>query len=303
MIQQLTVYCKSLGIDEFGIASTGPYMDLAVQLEKRIASGHITEFDELNISKRIRPELLLPNVQSIIVCLFPYYIGTAEHSNLSKYTYGLDYHRVINSKLESIGQFLQGILPDFCFQAYADTGPLADRYLAWLAGLGYYGINSCLINDRYGSWFFIGYIVNNYPFPIGKPQHRTCLQCGNCVEACPGQIIIGNGSIDPRGCKSYLTQKKGDLSPAEKAILQKTSLIFGCDVCQDVCPHNNLPETAIAEFRQHLLTFLPRNQLESLSNKEFQQHFGNRAFSWRGKKILLRNMDILEEVAQKKWTK
>lgn len=292
MKQLLKDYCASLDIDQVGIAPIGPYTELAGLLQERIERGHSIEFDELSVEKRTNPQLLLPDSQSIIVCLFPYYTGSCPKANLSTYTYGYDYHQIIKEKLTSIGDYLQSQLPDFRYQAYTDTGPLADRYLAWLAGLGFYGINTCLIHDTYGSWFFIGYLVTNHPFAPDTPQKRSCLQCGRCMAACPGQIILGDGTIDPRRCKSYLTQKKADLSPVEISVLQKSNLIFGCDICQDVCPHNaQVAITKLAEFRHDLVHRIDYEELVQLSNKEFRRRFGNRAFSWRGKKILVRNLE------------
>lgn len=293
MKQLVKQYCLSLGLDCVGIAPPGPYPELAGRLQKRMDRGHSIEFDESNLQKRTAPRQLMADVQSIIVCLFPYHTGSRTEANLSKYTYSRDYHLIIKEKLALIQAYLQSLLPDFDSQAYADTGPLADRYLAYLAGLGFYGINSCLITDKYGSYFFIGYLLTNVPFPPDSPLDRVCLQCGRCQAACPGQIILGDFTIDPRGCKSYLTQKKAALSPAEVAIIGKTPLVFGCDICQDVCPHNqNISVTPLPEFQADLLPSVREDELIPLSNKEFRCLFGDRAFSWRGKQVLLRNLSI-----------
>ena len=292
MKQLLISCCTDLGIDQVGIAPAGSYPELAEKLRQRTERGHLIEFDNVDTKRRCDPRLTMPDVQSVIVCLFPYYTGTAPGANLSKYTYSLDYHHIIKNNLEAIGCHLQSIEPEFRFQAYVDTGPLVDRYLAWLAGLGFYGLNSCLINDKYGSWFFIGYLLTNYSFTPDVPLAKTCLQCGRCQESCPGNIIIGDGTIDSRHCKSFLTQKKVVLSPEEVAILQKTDLIWGCDVCQDVCPHNiSATITPLREFHDDLLFRVDSEQLAQLSHKQFRQRYGNRAFSWRGKQVLLRNIE------------
>lgn len=291
MKNQLKTFCTEIGIEYAGIAPAGPYSELGKTLAKRFASGHYTEFDESDLAKRINPRLTMPDVQSIIVCLFPYYIGNLPDANIAKYTYALDYHKVAMTKLAQIAGYLQTKIPNFQYQAYADTGPLVDRYLAYLAGLGYYGINSHIITDKYGSYVLIGYMLTNYPFEPDKPLELTCIKCGRCMRACPGQIILGDFNIDPRRCKSYLTQKKGELSDEEIGILRKTNLVFGCDVCQDVCPHNqNAEQTKIAEFRTDIVSKLDYNELSAMSNKDFTRRYGNHAFSWRGKKILLRNL-------------
>lgn len=294
MKEELKRFAASIGIDCIGIAPPGPYNDLAERLIARRENGHYTEFDEQDINKRIDPRLTMTDVQSVIVCLFPYYSGDKPDANLSKYCYGLDYHTVVKDKLTLIGNYLEERIPDFAYQAYTDTGPLADRYMAYLAGLGFYGINSHIITDKYGSYLFIGYLLVNYPFAPDHPLDRTCLRCGNCVKLCPGQIILGDFNINPRLCRSYLTQKKGELTAEEIAILQKTDLIFGCDVCQDVCPHNsNIAKTNIEEFKNNHIHRLNYEDIASMSNKEFANRYGNRAFSWRGKKLLLRNLEYL----------
>jgi epoxyqueuosine reductase len=291
----LKEFCATIDIDHVGIAGPGPYTELAEILHRRRENGHYTEFENEDLMLRYTPSLTLPDVQSVIVCLFPYYIGDQPEANLSKYTFSQDYHLVAKQKLEQIGQFLQARIPDFHYLAYTDTGPLVDRYLAYLAGLGFYGINSHIITDKYGSYMFIGYLLNNYAFTPDTPQDRTCIKCGRCVAACPGQIILGDFNINPRGCKSYLTQKKGDLTDKEIATIRKTPLIFGCDVCQDVCPHNrNVAHTPMLEFTDDIVSRLDRPDLEPLSNKEFSRRYGQHAFSWRGKKLLLRNLEYLK---------
>ena len=292
----LTEYCASLGIDQVGIAPACLYTKVGEKLEQRIARGHTIEFDELRTEKRIDPRLYFADAQAVIVCLFPYYTGTAAGANLSKYTYALDYHHIIKRKLDAIGCYLKSQDPHFEWQSHCDTGPLVDRYLAWQAGLGFYGLNSCLINDKYGSWFFIGYLITNYPFPVDSPLEKTCLACGVCQTACPGRCILGDGSIDPRHCKSYITQKKGPLTESEISILKKTNLLFGCDVCQDVCPHNvHIPQTPLTDFRANLLYRIESSDLAQLSNQDFRHRYGNRAFSWRGKQILQRNAEYVRE--------
>jgi epoxyqueuosine reductase len=296
MKQRLLEFCNGIGIEYSGIAHIGPYYDLERTLKDRIDKNHYTSFEERELERRINPSLTIEGVKSIIVCLFPYFTGRVEDSNISKYTYPLDYHIIAREKLEKIGEFLNSEIQGFEYKAFVDSGPLVDRYLANIAGLGFYGINSHVITDKYGSYFFIGYILCNYSFEPDKPMDRTCIRCGECVRRCPGNAILGDFNINPNRCISYITQKKGELSEEEVRILNNNHMIFGCDICQDVCPHNKKIEyTNMEEFKKDLLVKLDYTELCSMSNKEFKRKYGDRAFSWRGKGILVRNFEYLED--------
>ncbi|NLK21635.1 MAG: tRNA epoxyqueuosine(34) reductase QueG [Epulopiscium sp.] len=295
MKNNLKRFCLSIGIECVGIASSGPYYDLKKILEKRVEVGYNTEFENKELQKRICPSLTLEGAKSVIVCLFPYYVGNREDANISKYTYGLDYHKIVEGKLKQIGIFLDNIIENFEYKAYVDSGPLVDRYLAYKAGLGFYGVNSHLITDKYGSYVFIGYIINNYPFKPDEPMEKTCIQCRRCIKACPGSAIPGDFTINPFKCRSYISQKKVELSERDKEILKKDKLLFGCDICQDVCPHNkSISMTNMDEFKDNLLTFLSYDEISNISNKEFMRRYKDRAFSWRGKKTILRNFEIID---------
>jgi len=294
MKETLQKFCRSIHIEDVGIAPIGPYGQLKQILQGRIGRGQYTEFEETCLARRIDPRLTMEDAQSVIVCLFPYYVGEKVEGNLPKYAYAVDYHTIVKDKLEQIGKYFISIVPGFHYQAFVDTGPLVDRYLAYLAGLGFYGQNSQIITDKYGSYVLIGYLLTNHPFEIDKPLQRTCLQCGKCAKECPGQAILGGFTIDPRCCRSYLTQKKGHLTVAEINIIKKNKLVFGCDICQDVCPHNERSAvTRITEFHHNILWELNYEELSTISNKEFKRRYGNRAFSWRGRKLIVRNFEYL----------
>jgi epoxyqueuosine reductase len=296
MKKALIDFCKSIDIECVGIAPPGPYYDFKERWEKQIERGYLTGFEEMDIEKRVDPRLTLETVKSVIVCLFPYYIGESAEGNISKYSYGLDYHIVAKDKLKKIGEFLSENIEGFHYKEFSDIGPLSDRYLAHKAGLGFWGINNHIITDKYGSYVFIGYILNNYPFEADKPIEKTCVQCLKCIKACPGQCIQGDFTINPLKCKSYLTQKKEELTKEEEEIIKKTSLIWGCDVCQNVCPHNKgIEETILEEFRIDLKFKIDCEEISKISNKEFIRRYKHKAFGWRGRKILERNCEIINK--------
>ena len=281
--------CKELHIYEVGIAPW-PLPDNAKSI--------LYETDPCPFTAAILEDRLLgtsefvPN--SAIVCLFPYYVEHSGPSNLSRYTWATDYHLVINEYLEKLIKELQKMNSSAQFSIHCDTSPLADRYMAYLAGLGFYGKNNCFISPKWGSYVVIGTILTTLELEPNMPLNQSCMECNRCITACLGQCL-GHDEFKYDTCKSYLTQKKGNLTEEEKTIISKTPLVFGCDVCQEVCPHNrDIPTTPIPEFQQ-IEPFIEINELEALTNKEFKAKYGNRAFAWRGKKILMRNQTIIEK--------
>lgn len=292
---KLKEFCKSIGINCVGIAGVGPYHDLENIIKDRTKKDFITGMEETSIEKRINPRASMENAESIIVCAFPYFVEDIVDSNLSKYCYGMDYHIVVKEKLQQIADYIDSEIEGFQYMIFADNGPLVDRYLASISGIGYYGINNNIITDEYGSFVFIGYIINNYYFESDKKSEKSCAKCGKCITSCPGKAILGNFEMNPKKCLSYITQKKEDLSEDEKIALKNNKKIFGCDICQDVCPHNiSISKTDIKEFKEELIYNLKEEEINNISNKEFRRRYKEKAFSWRGKKIIQRNIEILE---------
>ena len=232
--------------------------------------------------------------RSAIVCLFPYHVAHEGPTNLSRYTWATDYHLVVTDYLQRLVDELKSNTPDALFSIHCDTSPLADRYMAYLAGLGFYGKNKCFINPTWGSYIVIGTVLTTLEFEPNTPMTDTCVGCNRCITSCLGQCLDGS-AFNYATCKSYLTQKKGDLTDDEQSIIKKSPLVFGCDVCQEVCPHNkDLPTTPIIEF-QSVEPYVDITELESMTNKEFKAKYGHRAFSWRGKKILIRNQEYINK--------
>jgi len=231
---------------------------------------------------------ILDDVKSIIVCAFGYWAGDKK-GNISRYARGADYHIVAKEKMKPLCNFLNN--NGFSAEAYADTGVLNERILAEVSGIAFRGKNQMAINEKLGSYFFIGYILTDCELEADMPNNRSCKACGKCIEACPLGALSKDGFCEDR-CLSYITQKKGELSREEKDAMKKSGMIWGCDICQEVCPHNKgIEVTEIDEFKQNLISELYID--ENLSNKEFKNLYGNRAFSWRGKGVIVRNEKIV----------
>lgn len=294
----LACACR-LGLLEVGVVS----LPLSAQLEQILAADTAPcPFTPQDISARIAPEKLLPGARSVIVILFPYRPvddrpeTTSElRANIACYARSKDYHLIVRQYLDRLAARLAHHHPDDSFLPFVDTSPLPDRYLAYAAGLGYFGLNQCLINDRYGTYVVIGGIITTLEYPPDRPLERTCLQCEQCLRACPGQALH-RGQFCYERCKSYITQKKGELSPEEITILRRTPYIFGCDTCQDVCPHNHRAEPSpLPEFAQDRILALTIDELAAHSNRTFREKHGDRAYAWRGKAVLLRNAELLAD--------
>lgn len=276
MKAEIIKLAKQVKISEIGFLGSKRYLDKA---QKSAAEASFCGAGDA--------EAVLSDAKTIIVCAFSYYSG-ADKGNISRYAQGLDYHKVAREKMEYIVDFLEE--KGFSGEAFADTGVLNERLLAKLSGIAFIGKNKMAINSRLGSYFFIGYIITDCEINEDAENADKCAGCGMCIKACPLDALCGG--FDENKCLSYITQKKGELSKEEKKAMLKTGTIWGCDICQEVCPHNaGLTPTEIEEFKTDLITELHID--EDISNREFKEKYSNRAFSWRGKNVVLRNQNII----------
>ena len=227
--------------------------------------------------------------KSVILFLIPYYAGRAE--NFSTYAASLDYHIIIRTLTDALIDRLKSDFPDGHFCGYGDHSPIDERHAAAIAGLGIKGDSTLLINEKYGTYVFIADIVTDVPpEALGaiKPQPlATCSHCGACRRACPTGIL--RGECDK--CLSAITQRKGELDENELELMRKFDTVWGCDVCQTVCPHNRHPEiTPIEFFHKDRIEYLTSDILTALTKDELK----SRAFGWRGRKTIERNLKALD---------
>ncbi len=228
-----------------------------------------------------------------VVALFPYFVA-GEEGNLSLYARSLDYHSVAEEKLKELSVILTNHGAKSTL-IHVDKGGYNDREAAYTAGLGFYGQNGMLICEEYGSYFFIGQIIHDLELEADEPIDRDCLMCGRCERECPTHALKG-GRVNAEKCLSHITQKRGELTDSENALIRSGGLCWGCDVCQRACPHNRgLSTTAIPEFLKDRVTSLSLCDIEHMSNREFKDKYGKYAFSWRGKGVLIRNLRILSD--------
>lgn len=278
MKSKLEAKAKDLKISDWGITRARVFDDLCLELKKQ-------GFE--NAERMSNPFLYMESAKTIIVCLFSY--NTKEKGNISKYAFGADYHKVISDKLKKFALPLEQA--GYKCRFYTDSWDLNERYLAVEAGLGFIGRNRLFISPKFGSFIFIGVILTDCELDASVHDIGQCINCGRCVSACPGNAL--KNGFDKNLCVSHITQKKGELNDFEKSLIKKSGYIWGCDICQEVCPYNkNAPCTDIEEFLCERIINLKID--ESMSGREFKRKYSERAFSWRGVNPLKRNQKIME---------
>lgn len=245
----------------------------------------ICPFDKISSSLiECRAKSRLPeNAKSVIVACFPYLLEKSHYTglNISKYAVVTDYHKVAFSRLEKAVQKLKEIYPENNFSVFADNSPVPEVKAACLAGLGVRGMNSLLITEKYGSYVFIGEIVTDIDFEHKEQNEKTCIKCGKCIRACPSSALKETG-FGREKCLSEITQKKKELSEEEIRLMTECGCVWGCDICQDICPMNrNAAVTGIEEFLSSPVPHISEGcSLE------------NRAYEWRGRKVIDRNISL-----------
>lgn len=226
--------------------------------------------------------------RSVIVYLLPYYTG--ETVNISRYAASLDYHLALRECADGLITAIKEALPDARAKGYGDHSPISEVSAALVGGLGVIGDNGLILNEKYGSYVFIGDIVTDISpelLSASAPcEVMTCRHCGACKRACPTGILRGEGN----DCLSAITQRKGELAPNEMEMMRKYNTVWGCDLCQSVCPYNREPRiTPIEFFHRERISELTRALLDSMDKAAFTM----RAFAWRGRKTVERNLDVL----------
>jgi epoxyqueuosine reductase len=329
---------SQLGFAVAGVVRAEKFPELARQPEW-LARGYAGEMNYLSDARRSDPQAAFPGIQSAIVCALTYNTehprteqAFAELSDaseaggprgwISRYAWGDDYHDVLREKLQMLLDGLREQHPQpFEARIYTDTGPINERVLAKHAGLGWLGKNTLLLNERIGSFFFLGVILTTLDLPStsvsDNPPADRCGTCRKCIDACPTEALVEPYVMDARKCISYLTIELRGAIP-EQLREPMGQHIFGCDICQDVCPWNrHAPVTDAKEFQPRSFAhpipaaareekefslkndaspetlFLPRlEQLASLSQSDFSQMFRGspiKRTKWQG---LIRNVCV-----------
>jgi epoxyqueuosine reductase len=325
---------RALGFDLCGVSPAEKFPELA-RAEEWFARGFAGEMKYLGDARRGDPALVLTGAQSVIVCGMNYnsalppsieFGGVGDDENgeggdapredgkeargwISRYAWGDDYHDVLRSRLNALVDGLRERFDEpFEAVAYADTGPLHERVFAKHAGIGWIGKNTLVLNQQMGSWFFLGAVLTTLELTPSlaaaeAPPADLCGSCTRCIDACPTDALIEPYQMDARRCISYLTIEHRGAVPEEfrEAI---GNHVYGCDICQDVCPWNRrAPVTAVAEFQPRAfgesatggLTSLFRPKLAALaaiSEDEYKVAFRGSAIKRTKHRGIVRNACI-----------
>ena len=271
---------KHIGFDIVGFAKADLLEDETEILQQWLDKGYQASMSymEKNLNKRKDVKEILSNAKSVISLAINYYTPE-KHSHeidkgkVSRYAWGKDYHLVIWQKLNELETELKELEPELETLSYVDTGPVMDKAWAVRAGIGWMGKHTNVINPNIGSWFFIANIITNFEFEYSEIITDHCGTCTACIDACPTNAIVQEYNVDANKCISFQTIENKDEIPVElKGNFD--NWIFGCDICQDVCPWNNKFSVVTSEK-----DFYPQNkeisfdEVLALDNHSFKARF------------------------------
>lgn len=289
---------KRIGIDKIGFTTAEPFTEYTASLYAQKEAGHTSGFEHPNIEERIDPALTFDEPKSIIAIALAYPTKLQvepdrkeKRGQFARASWGIDYHDVLKERLAQLIAFIkqEAHEQDPRFKAEVDTGEFIDVAVAQRAGLGFIGKNGLLITEEFGSFVYLGEIVTNLEFEADTPIENGCGSCTRCITGCPTNALLGNGQMNAKKCLSYQTQTKGVMPLEYRKKIR--NVIYGCDICQLVCPYNKGKDFHFhQEMEPKLEEAFPKlAPMLHLSNREFKEQFGHLAGSWRGKKPLQRN--------------
>jgi len=291
-----------LGITKIGFAPIESLDEEASHLHEWLNRGYQGTMGWMsrNMDKRLDPTRIVSGAKSVIAVAMNYYTDV-NHSHddgigkISRYAWGDDYHDILGERLKNLLEWMNTVFPGSEGKWYVDTGPVMDKVWARRAGIGWIGKHTNVITDDIGSWVFLGEIITTLELDYGRPATDHCGTCTLCIEACPTQAIVQPYVVDSNRCLSYLTiEHRGDITGAVTE--QLNGWIYGCDICQDVCPWNEKFSTVTSEAG-----FQPRewnkapvlDAWKEMTQKEFSAKFKGSPIKRAKREGLTRNVRIV----------
>lgn len=292
---------REIGIDKIGFTTSKPFDHLKESLLEQHAKGHSSGFEHPVIDERLYPDLIFDGPKSIISIALAYPSRLKNpipqdrenrRGSFARASWGIDYHDVLRDRMEKLIDFIRTKSETATFKPMVDTGELIDVATAQRAGLGFIGKNGLLITEEFGSFVYLGEIITNIEFEPDVPVENGCGECTRCIDACPTDALLGDGRLNAPRCLSFQTQTKGYMP--EEYRRKITHVIYGCDICQLVCPYNQGIDSHIHPEMEPKPEEVqpPLKPLLTMTNKEFKAQYGHMAGAWRGKKPLQRNAII-----------
>ncbi len=270
-----------LGFDACGIARAQRLDEEAERLESWLANGRHASMAYMarNFEKRVDPRKLVPGAKRVITVLCSYW-QDGEHAagagKISRYAWGNDYHRVMKDRLYGLYAWLEEEVKTISGRAFVDSAPVMDKVWAQRSGLGWIAKNTNLIHPRIGSWVFIGTLIIDVPLTCDPPAtYDHCGSCTRCIDACPTDAIYQPYAVDANRCISYWTIEHRGGSFPDDIVARQEDWIFGCDICQDVCPWNKFSrKTKEERFLPHQgMQDTPLEEWEELDLEAFRERF------------------------------
>lgn len=293
---------EELGFGLVGFAKAEILEKETTKLEAWLQNGYQADmkYMERNLDKRKNVKNIFPEAKSVISLALNYYTpenysNEKNKGKVSRYAWGKDYHLIIWQKLNELEMSLKQIDPEFQSISYVDTGPVMDKVWAVRSGIGWMGKHTSIINPEIGSWFFIATIITNYEFEYSDIITDHCGTCTACIDACPTNAIVQEYVVDANKCISFLTiENKGEIPSHLKGKFD--NWIFGCDICQDVCPWNDKfsEATSIQEFYP-VNRELTIDEITELDNSSFKRRFAESPIKRAKVKGLKRNCEFVLE--------
>ncbi|NLZ52841.1 MAG: tRNA epoxyqueuosine(34) reductase QueG [Thermoanaerobacteraceae bacterium] len=298
--QEVICFAKKIGFDRMGFTTAEPFFKEKKILAEKMAKNLLSPFEEQDIKLRCDPNKILAGAKTIICFAMGYLvnhhypvktdpdeINGDSAGKISRYARIKDYHFVLAKKLEKMVDFISKKEAGQ-FKIIVDTGSLLEKAAAQRAGLGWIGENTCLFTPELGSWVFLGEIITDIEFEPDTPMVSKCDSCGRCVKACPTGALMAPFQINPYRCLSYITQMRGFIPEEFQRPLGNR--VFGCDTCQEACPHNmNVKIPDHIEFKPEFPLETNLEKLAKLSKRDFNKVFKVTAAGWRGRNVIRRN--------------
>jgi epoxyqueuosine reductase len=277
--EQIKSKALDLGFNKIGIARAEPLAEEGERFLEWLDRGYQGEMAwlEREPAKRVDPRAIFPEAKSVISVALNYYTPSQHETpgKISRYAWGDDYHDVVKEKLRTLLDWLIAEIPNAKGKICVDTTPIMEKAWAQRAGIGWIGKHSNVITQDHGSWIFLGEILTNLDLPPDEPALDHCGTCTACIDACPTGAIVGPFVVDSRQCISYATiELRADELPANIAA-KLDGWIYGCDICQDVCPWNRFEKpTDESRFEPRRdETSLDLNVVESLTPESYAERF------------------------------